>query len=72
MDRIKFFIEKHVFGVCSYIGAKLGISSSKIRLYFIYTSFITMGSPVIIYLIIAFWINIKKYMRPNKNTLWEI
>lgn len=72
MEKIKFFVEKHAFGVCSYIGHKLGISSGKIRLYFIYTSFITMGSPLIIYLIIAFWMNIKKYMRPNKNNLWEI
>ncbi|MFY8190491.1 MAG: PspC domain-containing protein [Bacteroidia bacterium] len=72
MEKLKFFIEKHAFGVCSYLGDRLGISSGKIRLYFIYTSFITMGSPVIIYLIMAFWLNIKKYMRPNRNTLWEI
>jgi phage shock protein C len=72
MEKIKFFIEKRVFGVCSYMGDRLGISSGKIRLYFIYTSFITMGSPIIIYLIIAFWLNIKKYTKPNKNTLWEI
>jgi phage shock protein C len=72
MEKIKFFIEKRVFGVCSYMGDRLGISSGKIRLYFIYTSFITMGSPIIIYLIIAFWLNIKKYTKPSKNTLWEI
>ncbi|MDP3929097.1 MAG: PspC domain-containing protein [Bacteroidota bacterium] len=72
MEKLKFFVEKHAFGVCSYLGDRLGISSGKIRLYFIYTSFITMGSPVIIYLIMAFWLNIKKYMRPNRNTLWEI
>jgi phage shock protein PspC (stress-responsive transcriptional regulator) len=54
------------------MGDRLGISSGKIRLYFIYTSFITMGSPIIIYLIIAFWLNIKKYTKPSKNTLWEI
>ncbi|MDZ4669012.1 MAG: PspC domain-containing protein [bacterium] len=72
MEKIKFFIEKRVFGVCSYIGDRMGISSGKIRLYFIYTSFITMGSPIILYLIIAFWLNIKKYTKPSKNTLWEI
>jgi phage shock protein C len=72
MEKLKYFVEKHAFGVCSYLGDRFGISSSKIRLYFIYTSFITMGSPVILYLIMAFWINIKKYMKPNKNTLWEI
>ena len=72
MEKLKFFVEKHAFGVCSYIGDRLGISSGNIRLYFIYTSFITMGSPIIIYLIMAFWLNIKKYMRPNRNSIWEI
>jgi len=69
MNKIKYFFEKHAFGVCSHMGDKFGISSSRIRLYFIYTSFITMGSPVIIYLILAFIMNIRKYMRFNK-TVW--
>ena len=72
MEKLKFFVEKHAFGVCSYLGDRFGISSGNIRLYFIYTSFITMGSPIIIYLIMAFWLNIKKYMRPNRNSMWEI
>ena len=42
------------FGVCTHLGEKFKISTSSIRLYFIYTSFLTMGSPVIIYLILAF------------------
>jgi phage shock protein PspC (stress-responsive transcriptional regulator) len=72
MEKLKFFIERHAFGVCTYLGDRFGISSGKIRLYFIYTSFITVGSPIIIYLIMAFWINIKKYTKPKRNTLWEI
>ncbi len=63
MEKIKYFVEKYAFGVCSYLGDRLGIATSRIRLYFIYTSFITMGSPVIIYLVIAFWLNLKKYIR---------
>lgn len=72
MEKLKFFVEKHAFGVCSYLGDRLGISSERIRLYFIYTSFITMGSPVIVYLVLAFWLNIRKYIRPHRNTFWEI
>lgn len=71
MEKVKYFIEQHVFGVCSYLGDKFGIASSRIRLYFIYTSFITMGSPVIIYLIIAFWINLKKYIR-QRFSIWDL
>ena len=72
MHNLKYFVEKHVFGVCSYLGERFGISGARIRLYFIYTSFITMGSPIIIYLILAFWINIKKYTRHHRNTTWDI
>ena len=47
MNRFKSFIEWNAFGVCTAIGDRLGISTSKIRQYFIYTSILTMGSPVI-------------------------
>lgn len=62
MYRLKYFIEWQAFGVCSSIGDKLGIATSRIRLWFIYISFLTMGSPVIIYMVMAFWMNIKNYI----------
>jgi len=62
MNRVKQFIEWHVFGVCTAIGEKMGIATSTIRKYFIYISFLTIGSPVIIYLFIAFWLNVKSYI----------
>lgn len=61
-NSFKDFIEYKAFGVCSFIGEKMGIASSRIRLWFIYISFLTLGSPIIIYMIIAFWLNIKKYV----------
>lgn len=67
MNRFKSFVEWHAFGVCTYIGEKLGIASSTIRKYFIYISFLTMGSPVIIYLFVAFWMNIKNYILSAKR-----
>lgn len=69
--KIKYIVEKYAFGVCSELGEKFGIASSRIRLYFIYTSFITMGSPIIIYLVIAFWLNFKKYIC-QRFSLWEL
>ena len=62
MKTIRHFIEWHIFGVCTAIGERLGIATSIIRKNFIYISFITMGSPVVIYLFIAFWMNIKQYI----------
>ncbi|HEY0612845.1 MAG TPA: PspC domain-containing protein [Chitinophaga sp.] len=70
MKRLKGFVEWQAFGVCSAIGARLGVASSRIRLFFIYTSFLTMGSPVIIYMILAFWVNMKNYiLNARRNPL---
>ncbi|MEI7978983.1 MAG: PspC domain-containing protein [Bacteroidota bacterium] len=72
MEKIKYFVEKNVFGVCSYLGNRFGINSNIIRMYFIYTSFITAASPVLIYLILAFWLNIKKYINPKRKSFLEL
>jgi len=68
---LRAIIEKYSFGVCSYLGNKMGLHSSRVRLYFIYTSFVTLGSPIIIYLIVAFWLNIKEYLRKSKNVIFD-
>jgi phage shock protein PspC (stress-responsive transcriptional regulator) len=62
MKSLREVIELHVFGVCAAIGEKMGIASSRIRMWFIYSSFLTFGSPLIIYMILAFWINIRNYI----------
>jgi len=72
MDKLKSNIENYAFGVCSYIGDKLDINSNIIRLYFIYVSFFTLGSPIIIYFIMAFWLNVKKYTRQRNHSVWDL
>ena len=62
MNRLRTFIEPQIFGVCNAIGEKMGIATSRIRMWFIYISFLTFGSPLIIYMILAFWLNIKNYI----------
>lgn len=61
LTQLKDFLEWKAFGVCSSIGRRIGISSSKIRLWFIYISFLTLGSPIIIYMALAFLKNLKHY-----------
>jgi phage shock protein C len=68
------WFEKQAFGVCEYLGNKLGIRTTKIRMYFIYLSFFTFGSPVILYFIMAFMLEHRNYFRPSrskKNTIWD-
>lgn len=64
---LKNFIEWKAFGVCTMIGERLGISIARIRLWFIYVSFLTLGSPIIIYMILAFWINMKNYIGMSRR-----
>ena len=70
MYQVKHLVERHAFGVCSYLGEKMKIKSSKVRLYFIYVSFVAMGSPIIFYLILAFWVNIRRYIKNYKDVLF--
>ncbi|MFT5723034.1 MAG: phage shock protein C [Bacteroidia bacterium] len=68
----KFIIEQRFFGVCSYLGEKLGLKDSRIRLYFIYLSFITFGSPVLIYLFVAFWLEIRSQLGKSRRSVWDL
>lgn len=69
------WFEQQAFGVCSYLGNKLGIKSNTIRMYFIYLSFFTAGSPIIIYFVFAFLIENKEKFKPFKNkksSVWDL
>lgn len=70
MKGIKDNVERSIFGVCSYVGDKMNITTSQVRLYFIYASFVTLGSPIIFYLIMAFWVNIRRYIKRHRDALW--
>ncbi len=68
---LKDLVERRAFGVCQYIGEKMRIAPAEVRKYFIYVSFIAMGSPLVIYLVVAFWMNLRRYMRRGQSILWE-
>lgn len=67
--QLQYFFEERAFGVCTWIGEKLGMATSTIRLFFIYASFLTFGSPVLIYLAMAFLLNLRKYLRRRNPVL---
>ncbi len=74
INRIVYYFEKHAFMVCSFMGYKMGLKSSKIRLFFIYLSFFTVGSPIIIYLGLAFILEHKDFFKfkRNKESVWDL
>lgn len=70
LKRLQAFFEQHAFGVCAALGEKMGIATSSIRLFFIYTSFLTFGSPVLLYLALAFVLNMRSHLR-KRSTIWD-
>lgn len=75
IERIQNWFEQRAFGVCNWWGNKLGINATKIRLYFIYLSFFTFGSPIIIYFIMAFILENKEFFKPFKakrKSVWDL
>lgn len=75
INKIILKFEQHAFGVCEWWGKKLGIRSTTIRMYFIYLSFFTFGSPIIIYFIMAFMLEHKesfKFKQSRKKSVWDI
>lgn len=69
--KLRFFIQQQVFGVCSRMALRLGIPPATVRAYFVYASFVGLGSPVVLYLILAFWINFKDLVRPRRTGVWD-
>jgi phage shock protein C len=72
IEKIKTFFERQAFGVCEWWGEKLKIKSANIRLFFIYTSFLTIGSPLIIYLIMVFVLNLRKMVKSKRGSVWDM
>jgi phage shock protein PspC (stress-responsive transcriptional regulator) len=72
VQEILLFFEKQAFGVCTWLGDKLKMKSSKIRLFFIYASFLTLGSPIIVYLHMAFVLRIKEYIQSSRTRVWDL
>jgi phage shock protein C len=67
MQLFKTWVEQSFFGVCTYLGDKMGVSTHRVRLYFIYVTCAALGSPLLVYLILAFWVNIRKYLKSDKR-----
>lgn len=73
INSIKAWFERQAFGVCEWWGEKLRIPSSNIRMFFIYTSFLTIGSPIILYLTMAFWKKMRVLISEQKRgSVWDL
>lgn len=71
-QRMITFFERHSFGVCTYLGERFHISIAKIRLFFIYSSFLAVGFPIIFYFLAAFTLDIRSYVRKIRLKYWDV
>ncbi|MFN5415781.1 MAG: PspC family transcriptional regulator [Flavobacteriia bacterium] len=75
IQKILFFFELRSYGVCTWWARKLGINSSKVKLGFIYASFLTFGTPLFVYLAMAWILEHKhffKFQRKRRTSIWEL
>jgi phage shock protein C len=66
------YFEKQSFGVCTFIAEKFNISTSKIRLFFIYSSFLAVGFPIVFYVLAAFVLDVRHYVKRIRLRIWDV
>ncbi|WAC40745.1 PspC domain-containing protein [Pedobacter sp. SL55] len=70
-QRIVTFFEQRSFGVSAYLANKLDMSTNKVRLFFIYSSFLAVGFPILFYILAAVVLDIRTYMKRVRSKVWE-
>ncbi|SFH46591.1 PspC domain-containing protein [Pedobacter insulae] len=66
------FFEKQSFGVSTYLANTLNMSTTKVRLFFIYSSFLAVGFPILFYLLAAVVLDIRSYVKKVRLKVWDI
>jgi len=76
IQKVQEIVEKNAFGVCEWWGEKLGIKIQRIRLFFIYFSFISVGLSFFIYLAMAFVLEHKELFKnafsKKRTSIWDL
>jgi phage shock protein C len=71
-QKIVTYFEKRSFGVCTYLAERLNMSISKIRLFFIYSSFLAVGFPIVFYVLAALVLDIRGYVKKIRVRIWDV
>lgn len=71
-QRVITFFEKQSFGVCTYFAGRLNMSIGKIRLFFIYASFLAVGFPIIFYILAALVLDVRHYVKRLRLRIWDV
>ncbi len=72
LQRFLTFFERYSFGVCTYLGERFHISIAKIRLFFIYSSFLAVGFPLIFYFFAGIVLDIRNYIKRSRTKVTDL
>lgn len=72
INKLMLFFERQAFGVCTRISDKLNLQVSEVRLFFIYVSFLTLGSPIIMYVLLMFLFKLKDTLFYKRKRTFDI
>lgn len=72
INTVRHFFEKHGFDVSSRLADKLGMRTSKVRLFFIYISFVTFGVSFAIYITMAFVLKLKDMIYRKRTSVFDL
>lgn len=70
--KLRFYLERHGFYVSSRLADRLGIRAKWVRLFFIYSSFATLGMGFVAYLILAFWLKLKDLVSTKRSSVFDL
>ncbi len=70
IQKISTYFERQSFGVCTYLGERFNVSIFRIRLLFIYASFLSIGVPLIIYFVGVILLDMRRIFK-SRNKVWE-
>jgi phage shock protein PspC (stress-responsive transcriptional regulator) len=69
---IRYFFERHGFGVFARFADRLGIRAKNVRMYFIYLSFFTVGLSFGLYLTLAFLMRLKDLVYTKRSSVFDL
>lgn len=69
---IRHRVEKEWFGVLTRMGTKLGIPLTKLRVFFIYSTFATAGFFFLVYLFLAFMLWVKDIFITRRPSVFDL
>jgi phage shock protein PspC (stress-responsive transcriptional regulator) len=71
-NKLRYVFEKYGLRGCSRLADFVGIKSKDGRLFFIYSSFFSLGLGFLVYLVLAFWMKLKDMLYSKRTSVFDL